>query len=162
MVRLAPERVLVIGDSQRQVQSALLQAVPGAQVTEVATFFDAIAELSAGRYTTVLAAAEPIERRPEAAVRTLRDLAVDGRIVLFGHPTLELLSRKMLQFGCDDYIVTPASAGEIEQVLGSPTLRLTTPGQPTSTERAADLPPHPGDADPSADATADAPPPPPS
>jgi len=33
--------------------------------------FDGIAELANGGYSAVLAAAEPIERRPEAAVRTL-------------------------------------------------------------------------------------------
>jgi GGDEF domain-containing protein len=131
MVRLTQERVLLIGDAKRDVQSAILHAAPGAQVTAVATVFDGIAELSAAApgpgpagYTTVIAAVEPIERRPEAAVRTLRELARDARLILFGHPTLELLSRKMMQFGCDDYIVTPASVGEVEQIFGTPRLRL--------------------------------------
>ena len=127
MVRLAPERVLLIGDPQREVQAALSHALPGAQVTSVPTFFDGVAELTAARYTAVLAAAEPIERRPEAAVRTLRELAGDGRLILFGHPSLELLSRKMLDFGCDDYVITPASAAELEQIFGRPPLRLTPP-----------------------------------
>ena len=120
MVRSGFERVLLIGDTDRQVQGALLQGVPGAQVTSVATVFDGIAELTANTYSTVLAAAEPIERRPEAAVRTLRDLSAGGRLILFGHPTLELLSRKMMQFGCDDYVVTPANPGELQQIFGSP------------------------------------------
>jgi GGDEF domain-containing protein len=124
MVRLLHERVLLIGDSAREVLSALAQAVPGALVNSVPTLFDGIAELSAGRYTTVLAAAEPLERRPEVAVKTLRQLAGDARLLLFGHPTLEILSRKMLEFGCDDYVVTPASAGEFEQIFGSPPLRI--------------------------------------
>src|SRR4051812_1697325 len=114
MVRFASERVLLIGDSQRELQAALSQAAPGAQVTAVPTISDAIAELAGGSkggtgpdstYTTVIAAAEPIERRPEAAVRTLRSLTGDGRLVLFGHAGHEVLSRKMLQFGCDDYLV---------------------------------------------------------
>ncbi|HSZ54285.1 MAG TPA: GGDEF domain-containing protein, partial [Tepidisphaeraceae bacterium] len=67
---------------------------------------------------------EPLERRPEVAVKTLRQLAGDARLLLFGHPTLEILSRKMLEFGCDDYVVTPASAGEFEQIFGSPPLRI--------------------------------------
>src|SRR5580765_993569 len=138
MVRLTQERVLLIGDAKRDVQAAILQAAPGAQVTAVATVFDGISELASpspapslggspagpGAYTTVVAAVEPIERRPEAAVRTLRELARDARLILFGHPTLELLSRKMMQFGCDDYIVTPASPGEIQQIFGAPRLRL--------------------------------------
>ena len=138
MVRLNTERVLLIGDAKRDVQAALLQASPGAQVTSVATVFDGIAELSANPYTTVMAAVEPIERRPEAAVRALRGLARDGRLILFGHPTLEMLSRKMMQFGCDDYIVTPASAGEIQQIFGAPRLRLAEP-PPEGEEHGAEV-----------------------
>jgi GGDEF domain-containing protein len=120
MVRLAQERVLLIGDPSRQVHAALAQALPGANVTSVTSYFDAVAELSANHYTAVIAAAEPIERRPEAAVRQIRELAGEGRVVLFGHPTLELLSRKMLEFGADDYLITPASSGEIEQIFRAP------------------------------------------
>ncbi|HET6252335.1 MAG TPA: diguanylate cyclase [Tepidisphaeraceae bacterium] len=125
MVRPSPQRVLIIGDSQRQLQSAIAQAIPGAHVTSVSTVFDGIGELSVNTYTTILAAAEPIERRPEPAVRMLRQLAGDGKLVLFGHPTLEILSRKMLQFGCDDYIITPAKSGELQQLFETPSLRLT-------------------------------------
>src|SRR5688572_2823615 len=105
MLRIGTERVLLIGDPQREVHASLMQALPGAQITPVGDYFDAIAELSTSQYTAVLASAEPIERRPEAAVRTLRELAGDGRVILFGHPTLEPLSRKMLNFGADDYII---------------------------------------------------------
>src|SRR5207245_4013342 len=110
---------------QRELQAALVQAMPGAQIVAVPSYFDGIAELTTRPYTAVLAAAEPIERRPESAVKTLRELAGEGRVVLFGHPTLEPLSRKMLDFGCDDYIVTPISPTEIQQMFGSPPLRLT-------------------------------------
>jgi GGDEF domain-containing protein len=124
-VRLADERILLIGDLDRQIQSALVQTLPAAQVTAVPGVFDAIGELVAGRYSTVLAAAEPIQRRPEEAVRALRELAGDGRLLLFGNPSFEPLSRKMLDFGADDYIVTPASPIEIQQMFGTPPLRLT-------------------------------------
>ena len=124
MSRITHERVLVIGDHDRQMQSALSQAMPNALVTSVPTYFDGVAELSAGAYGAILAAAEPIERRPEAAVKTLRQLAGNGRLLLFGHPTLEPLSRKMLSFGCDDYIVTPAAPGELHQIFGTAPLRI--------------------------------------
>lgn len=120
MVRLSNERVLLIGDAQREIQAPLAAALPAAQVTLVPNVFEAIAELAANSYTAVIAAAEPIERRPEAAVRTLRELTGDGRLILFGHPTLEPLSRKMLEFGCDDYIITPANPGELQQMFGTP------------------------------------------
>ena len=133
----ATERILLIGDADRQVHGALAQALPGAQLVSVPGVFDGIAELSSGSYTAVLAAAEPIERRPEAAVRTLRKVAGDSRLLLFGHPTLEPLSRKMLDFGCDDYIVTPASPQELQQMFTSPPLRLTAAtGAGTDAERA--------------------------
>lgn len=124
MVRLNPERVLLIGDDDRAVHSALNQAVPGAQITAVHTIFDGIAELSGGHFTTVMAAAEPLERRAEAAVRTLRDLAGEARLLLFGHPVLEPLSRRMLEMGCDDYLVTPPSPQELQQVFHTLPMRL--------------------------------------
>lgn len=124
MVSMLQENILLIGDVDRHVQAALAQSMPMARVTVVPSYFDAIAELSSGTYSTVLAAAEPIERRPEAAIRAIRQLAGDGRVLLFGHPTLEPLSRKMLGFGCDDYIITPMSPTELQQMLGSPPMRL--------------------------------------
>ena len=128
MSRTAFESVLLIGDTDKQVQGALTQALPSATITAIPNYFDAIAELSANRYTTILASAEPIERRPEAAVQTLRQLAAESRIVLFGQSSLEPVSRKMLSFGCDDYIITPTSPGELGQVFGAPSLRVAPPG----------------------------------
>jgi GGDEF domain-containing protein len=133
MSRPNSEKILLIGDMQRDLQAAVLTARPGAQVISVLNFFDGIAELANRNYTTVLAAAEPIERRPESAVRTLRELTGNGRLLLFGHPTLEPLSRKMLEFGIDDYVVTPAAPAELQQMLSSPVPHL------ASTETESDL-----------------------
>jgi GGDEF domain-containing protein len=124
MVRLSHERVLLIGDVDRQMYSTVTQALPTAQVTSVPSLFDGIAELTHEQYTTVLASVEPMERRPEAAMRTLRELSGEGRLLLFGHPTLEPLSQKMMEFGCDDYLVTPITPGELLETLGGPALRL--------------------------------------
>ena len=121
---MAPERILLIADRDRQVAGALQQAMPSAQVTSVASIFDGVAELAEGSFTTIFAAAGPIERRPEAAVKTLRELAGDSRLLLFGHPTLEPLTRKMLDFGVDDYVVTPVKPAELEHIFGQPRLRL--------------------------------------
>ncbi len=119
--------------------------LPNAEVTVAPSFFDAICELDGGGYTAVLASAEPIERRPEAAVKVLRELAGDGRLMLFGHPTLEPLSRKMLEFGSDDYIVTPVNPSELQQMFGTPPLRLTADKNVLNDEaRFPSLPPLPG------------------
>ncbi len=141
MAKIGPERVLLIGDSQHQIQAAIAQSIPAAHITSVPGYFDAIAELSAGHYTAVLAAVEPIERRPEAAVRTLRQLAPESRLILCGHPSLEPLSRKMLDFGCDDYVITPVNPAELHQLFGTPILRIATPT--AHPDEPAPLPPRP-------------------
>lgn len=114
------DRILIIGDTDRQVHDALLEASPRSQIVQAPTIFDGIAELHTGEFQTVLAPTEPIERRPESAVQTLRSAAGDARLLLFGHPTLEPLSRKMLEFGCDDYLITPITAGDLSQILNQP------------------------------------------
>jgi two-component system, cell cycle response regulator len=119
MARYAQQRVLVIGDSGRDIAAAVSEAMPGATVRHATSIFDGIAELSQESYAAVLAAAEPVGQRAEAAVRTLRELTGDGRLVLYGDVSQEPLGIKMLQFGCDDYIVTPASATQLLQVLAS-------------------------------------------
>src|SRR3954468_6601111 len=127
MARIGQEKVLLIADPQRDVHAALIAALPSATVTAVNDYFDGIAELPANQYTTVLASAEPIERRPEAAVRQLRELAGGGRLILFGQPSLGGLSRKMLDFGVDDYVITPPNPGELQQMFGAPLLRVAPP-----------------------------------
>jgi PleD family two-component response regulator len=140
MARIGQEKVLLIADPQREVHGAIIAALPSATVTAVNDYFDAIAELSANPYTTVFASAEPIERRPEAAVRQLRELTGDGRLILFGQPSLEGLSRKMLDFGVDDYVITPASAGELQQMFGNPLLRVAPASKPVDTAEAESRP----------------------
>ncbi len=140
MTALAQERILLIGDHDRQIHGALSQVLPSAAVTAVASYFDAIADLAVAGYTTVFAAAGPIERRPEPAVRMLRELAGNSRLLLFGAPGYEPLSRKMLDFGLDDYLVTPASAAELAQMFGSPPLRLVAAEAPEVAEPASSGP----------------------
>jgi GGDEF domain-containing protein len=53
-------------------------------------------------------------------------------LLLFGHAGHEVLSRKMLQFGCDDYLVLPADPAEVKQVLGTPAMRLSPSSAPAT------------------------------
>jgi GGDEF domain-containing protein len=131
MSTLAQERILLVGDADRLLQQALAQVLPSAHIASAVSYFDAIADLSSTTYTAVLAGAAPIERRPEPAVKTLRELAGDARLLLFGGPSYEPLSRKMLDFGLDDYIITPANPVELQQMFGAPPLRLTPTPAPT-------------------------------
>ncbi len=120
MIRLNSHRILLIGDKDCQMETVLAQALPAARVTSVSNYFDAIAEMSQGIFASIIASIEPIERRPEAAVRTLRMLGRDGRLLLFGDPTREPVARRMLQMGCDDYVITPTKSDELQQIFGKP------------------------------------------
>ncbi|HEX8341612.1 MAG TPA: GGDEF domain-containing protein [Tepidisphaeraceae bacterium] len=122
-MRLTNEHILVVGDRDRRLQSAVAGAMPAASVTHAATVFDAIAELNAGVYSGVLAGAQSFESRPEAAARALREAAGDGRLVLFAEPGHEPLSKQLLSYGIDDYLIGPAEPGELQQVLAGVTLR---------------------------------------
>lgn len=124
MVRTSGERILLIGDHDHQVRGAVEAALPASQIIAVASYFEGIAELSTTSFTAVIAATEPIERRAEPAVRTLRQLAADARVILFGRPSFEPLARQMLDSGADDYLVTPAGANEINQVFQTRRLRI--------------------------------------
>jgi len=135
MTALAHEKILLIADHDRQLYNALTQVLPDAQVTAVPSYFEAIADLAHTTYTTILAAAAPIERRPEPAVRALRELARHARLLAFGGPGYEPLSRKMLDFGLDDYLITPVSPAELQQMFGAPPLRIL-PAPPTDAEHA--------------------------
>jgi len=125
----SPHRLLLIGDADHSLRTTLASAMPTAHVHAVPTCFDAIAELSSDEssYSAIFASAEPIERRPEAAVRILRNLSEQSRLILFGHPTLEPLSRKMLEFGADDYLITPAATQDLAELLTISRPTLTQP-----------------------------------
>jgi GGDEF domain-containing protein len=110
--------ILLIGDRDRSVHGAIESALPSSRITRVNSVFDGIAELYHNSFASVVAPVEPLERRPEPAIRTLRELAGTARLVLFGHSTLEPLSRKMMDFGCDDYFLTPADPVELRQIFG--------------------------------------------
>ncbi|MCC6240164.1 MAG: GGDEF domain-containing protein [Phycisphaerales bacterium] len=129
MARILQEQLLLIGDDDRQMYAAASQALPGAQIMTVHTVFDGIAELAAGHFTTVLAAIEPVARRAQAAVQALRSIAGPARLLLFGSPTLEPVSRQMLEYGCDDYLINPSTPQELQRILGSISLHLADEGQ---------------------------------
>jgi PleD family two-component response regulator len=132
MTRPAHRRILLVGDADRQIQSSLTVIIPTAHVTDAPCVFDAIAELSAGEFDVILLPVEPIERRPDVAVQTIRALAGQSRLVLYGQPGLEPLSRKMMELGCDDYVITPLTASDLQQALDSPLLRIVPSAAPDS------------------------------
>ena len=119
-MRLNGDNILVVGDRERRMQSAVAGALPSASITAVRTVFDAIAELHAGLYDGIVVHADPLESRPEAATRALREAAGEGRIVLWTDAAREPLTRRLIEQGADDYVVAPADAAELQQILAGP------------------------------------------
>ena len=112
-------RLLLIGDKDQSVAGVLSRALPDVAIIHAASVFDGIHQLHASRFANVVLATEPIERRPEAAIRVLRQLVGPGKLIAFGQPTLEPLNRKLVEMGVDDYFVTPADETELRQVFAS-------------------------------------------
>ena len=118
MVRITRQRLLVIGDSPaRTLETAVGAAVPSAAVTSVPSVFDAIAELNAGVFTGLLVPMDQIDRRPDAAAAALREAAGDARIVLHTPPAQEPLGKRLLEAGCDDYVISPVLPDELAAAL---------------------------------------------
>jgi len=132
MVRMNPDRVLLIGDTDATVRAALAQAAPSALVTSVPTVFEGIAELVDGRFSAIMLDASPLQRRPDAAVRTLRRLCGNSRLLLFGHAGSEPLARRLIELGCDDYLLAPPSADDLARAISPAPARVTAPPPATA------------------------------
>jgi ActR/RegA family two-component response regulator len=124
MVRLGNENILVVGDRDRRMHTSVANAMPAASVTSVQSVFDALAELNAGVYSGVLVNIDPIESRPEAATRALREAASEARLVVYSEPAHEPLSRTLVDHGADDYVIAPPDAKELQQLLSRPAPRV--------------------------------------
>ncbi len=127
MVRLGNENILVIGDRDRRMHTSVANAMPAASVTSVQSVFDALAELNAGVYSGVLVNIGPIESRPEAATRALREAAAEARLVVYSEPAREPLSRTLVEHGADDYVIAPPEPKELQQLLTRPAPRVVEP-----------------------------------
>jgi two-component system cell cycle response regulator len=144
MVLANRERILLVADAHDQMRAPLAAAAGDAQIVSVPSYFDAMAELAAGPCSAVLAAVEPIQRRPEAAIRSLRGVGPDARIILFAEPMLEPLARGLLKSGCDDYVIVPPEPKELAQLIrgrsapeSGPAEEARPPAAPRTTSRPA-------------------------
>jgi GGDEF domain-containing protein/CheY-like chemotaxis protein len=114
--------VLVIGGEGASVGGAVESAFPGVVVERVADWFEGLSRLHHRTFDALLADASQIRRRPDAALRRLRDAAGESRVVLMVQPTDEPLARKITagKVGgatCDEYVVLPVSPMELVQAL---------------------------------------------
>lgn len=122
---LRPPRVLLVGDTDGQVQAALGVAAPDVSATSVRTVFDALAELQDAEYGALLVSVEPLEHRREAALKSLRAQLRGApglrlpRLVLFGPTSHEPQAREAMALGVDDYVLLPAQPQEIRDALGA-------------------------------------------
>jgi GGDEF domain-containing protein len=123
---LRPPRVLVIGDEDGQVAAALGEAEPGLSAISVSNVFDGIAQLHQEEFGALLVNVKPLEHRPEAALKSLRQ-RLDAspsrrpsRVILFGPTGFEPLAREARAWGADDYLLLPARARDVREALLPP------------------------------------------
>jgi diguanylate cyclase (GGDEF)-like protein len=110
------ERLVVVG-SRPELLRMVAQRYGQADVVGCRSFLQAIAEASARPARVVLACAEAAAWRLPQAVRALRTLRADTRIVLCCEPAWEPLAS---QAGADDYVIYPPPPEELDQALQMP------------------------------------------
>ena len=113
-------RVLVVGDADGSIRSALVAAMPAARVETAENAFEAVLALGEGEYAAVLAGLDLVRRRPEAAVRALRQGLGEGsgrRLVLFGGDDLQPLASRLNAAGGDGLLTLPAATGPLLRLL---------------------------------------------
>lgn len=137
---LSNDQILVIGDRDRRMQNSVASALPTASVTSVQSVFDALAELNAGVYSGVLVNVDPLQNRPEAATRALREAAGEARLVVYSDPAHEPLSINLTQHGADDYVIAPADNSELQNLLAMPVSRVVEADQPLPAPQAEATP----------------------
>ncbi len=112
--------VLLVGDAAR-AEAALRGAIPNVRVEVSPDYFHAIAHLGSSEvFDGVVAPVGPIEHRAQAALENLRAAAGEARVVLVSEPDGEILARKLVDRGCDDYLIWPVGGADLAAALEGP------------------------------------------
>lgn len=112
--------VLLVGDAAR-AEGPLRSALPGVHVDHADNYFNAIVHLgSSGPYDAVLVPVMPVQNRARAAVENLRAAAGDAKVLIVTEPDGEILSRKLVGQGIDDYLVWPLAGADLAAAIQPP------------------------------------------
>lgn len=109
-------RLLLLADDGRMAQ-LLSTRLGDLEVNPIDKITDGILELSRRSYCTILLNTQTLENKTAAAVKSLRQIAPQSKIILYGDPFTELFTRKALRSGADDYLVWPIPPSELRPLL---------------------------------------------
>lgn len=106
--------ILLVGTAC-EAEDAVRSAMPAMNVVHASDWFDALARLQHKTFAAVLAPAADVHRRPEAALRRMRESAGPAKLLLLALPEHEVLMRKLVaaDVGCDDYLISPVTSAEL-------------------------------------------------
>jgi diguanylate cyclase (GGDEF)-like protein len=106
--------LLVIGSSV--LSDMLARALPKCRITSTDNPLAGVWEMGNTHVDGILLAVSD-RNDNAAAIRTMRELAPDARIVLTCQPTGEPLAREALAHGADDYIIQPLAREDVEKAF---------------------------------------------
>ena len=115
-------RLLVIAD--RPMVEAIGRALPSCDIVPADNPLAGIWQAGQGRFDGVLISYSAGRDGNSGALRNLRGLAPDARIVLACAPADEPAARRAVQNGADDYVLEPLSRDDIEAAFQLPSVRL--------------------------------------
>ncbi len=114
-------RLLVIGGTK--VQEAVCRALPQCRVVRADHPLAGLWEMGRDRFDGVLLSVSNGHATQASAIRNLRELAPQARIVLCCAPADEPAAREAVRGGADDYLLEPLTRDEIETAFEIPTAR---------------------------------------
>lgn len=103
---------------------AVGRALPSCEIVPADNPLAGIWQAGQGRFDGVLISYSAGRDGNSSALRNLRELAPDARIVLACAPADEPAARRAVQNGADDYVLEPLSRDDIEAAFQLPSLRL--------------------------------------
>jgi len=110
--------ILLVGDDGRMTK--LLRQATGANHLALAPSpFHALVRLDREPFSLVLLHAEPLAERLCPAVRALRQVCPDARILIYGEPHTEPHAQAALRAGAVDYLIWPVPSAQLQRLLAA-------------------------------------------
>jgi diguanylate cyclase (GGDEF)-like protein len=115
----AEPRLLIVGDVDRLGPIVKQWFAPN-PIFGIRSYLAGVAEIRRAPTRAVLVGHDPSCRRPEAAVRAMKDVAGDVPVVFCCEPAYEDVGRRLVAHGADDYVIFPPDAEELERAFATP------------------------------------------
>lgn len=116
-------RLLLVSDLGR-LGPIVAETFAPQRIDGVHTYLDAIAEIPRSPTQAVLVAFDPSCRKPESALRAMKQVAGQDTPVIFCcEPAYENVGRRVLEHGADGYVIFPPDSLDLEAALGMASAR---------------------------------------